>query len=148
MLKLNNLTPAGKDRKRRGRGGSRGGTSGRGHKGQKARSGGKIPARFEGGQMPLSRRLPKRGFTNARFKTEVRVINLHQLDTLFENGAQVDRATLIDRGFLKGHARFFFKVLGKGALSKKLVVVADGFSKTAAKAIEDLGGQAKVAKES
>ena len=148
MLKLNNLTPAGKDRKRRGRGGSRGGTSGRGHKGQKARSGGNISARFEGGQMPLSRRLPKRGFTNARFKSVVRIINLSQLDALFEDGAQVDRAVLFDKGFLKGRARFILKVLGKGELSKKLVVIADGFSKAAAKAIEDLGGQAKVAKES
>ena len=148
MLKLNNLTPAGKEKKRVGRGGSRGGTSGRGHKGQKARSGGNVSARFEGGQMPLSRRLPKRGFTNARFKSEVKIINLDQLEAQFEEGAQVDKSVLLKKGVVKGRGRFILKVLGKGALSKKLVIVADAFSKSAVKAIEDLGGQAKVAKES
>ncbi len=148
MLKLNNLTSSGKSKKRRGRGGARGGTSGRGHKGQKARSGGKISPRFEGGQMPLSRRLPKRGFTNARFKSEVKIINLDQLEAQFEDGVQVDKIALAEKGLVKGHGTFVLKVLGKGALSKKLTVVADAFSKSAATTIEGLGGQAKIAKES
>jgi len=148
MLKLNNLTSAGKKRKRVARGGSRGGTSGKGHKGQKARSGPKISASFEGGQMPLSRRLPKRGFTNARFKKDVLVINLDQLERYFDAEAQVDKAALAQKGLLKGHKKVSLKVLGKGTLSKKLVVLADGFSKSAVKAIEDLGGKAEITKES
>ena len=148
MLKLDKLTPSGKKRKRRGRGGSRGGTSGRGHKGQKARSGGNISPRFEGGQMPLSRRLPKRGFTNARFKVEVKVVNLDQLETQFEEGAQVDKAILFEKGILKGHGKFVLKVLGNGALTKKLTVVADAFSASAVKAIENLGGLVKRSEES
>ncbi|RME17424.1 MAG: 50S ribosomal protein L15 [Bdellovibrio sp.] len=87
MFNLNNLQPSGDNkRKRRGRGGSRGGTSGKGHKGQKARSGGGISIGFEGGQMPLHRRLPKRGFTNARFKKEVAIVNLSQLEKFFNDG--------------------------------------------------------------
>lgn len=148
MLKLNNLTSAGKKRKRVARGGSRGGTSGKGHKGQKARSGGNINARFEGGQMPLSRRLPKRGFTNARFKKNVQILNLDQLETHFDVDAQVDRAALVEKGLLKGHTKVFLKVLGNGTLSKKLVVVADAFSKSAVKTIEGLGGKAEITKES
>ena len=148
MLKLNNLKPAGKKRKRVARGGSRGGTSGRGHKGQKARSGGNTFPGFEGGQMPLSRRLPKRGFTNARFKIDVRLINLDQLETHFEQDARIDKAILFEKGLVKGRGKFLLKVLGKGTLSKKLVVVADAFSKSAAKVIEDLGGKAEIAKES
>ena len=148
MLNLSNLTSAGKKRKRVARGGSRGGTSGKGHKGQKARSGGNISPSFEGGQMPLSRRLPKRGFTNARFKNDVRIINLDQLEVHFDVDAQVDKAVLVQKGLLKGHTKFFLKVLGKGTLSKKLVVVADAFSKSAVKAIEDIGGKAEIKKES
>ena len=148
MLQLNNLTSAGKGRKRRGRGGKRGGTAGKGHKGQKARSGGNIDPRFEGGQMPLCRRLPKRGFTNARFKQDVCIINLDLLETHFEDDAYVDKKALFEKGLLKGSGRFVLKVLGKGALSKKLTVVADAFSASASKAIQDLGGQAKLAGES
>ena len=109
MLKLNNLTSAGKKRKRVARGGSRGGTSGKGHKGQKARSGPKISASFEGGQMPLSRRLPKRGFTNARFKKDVLVIDLDQLERYFDAEAQVDKAALAQKGLLKGHKKVSLK---------------------------------------
>ncbi len=86
MAQLNNLVSSGKKRKRVGRGGSRGGTSGKGHKGQKARSGGTVRAGFEGGQMPLYRRLPKRGFTNARFKPELIIVNLDRLDKAFNDG--------------------------------------------------------------
>lgn len=149
MLSLNNLTPAGKDRKRRrGRGGSRGGTSGKGGKGQTARSGPKIHPRFEGGQMPLSRRLPKRGFNNSRFQVETKVVNLGQLEVHFENGAQVDKAALFEKGILKGSGSFVLKVLGKGVLTKKLTVVADKFSETAVSAIEALGGKVKRVEES
>lgn len=148
MLKLNNLTSAGKKRKRVARGGSRGGTSGKGHKGQKARSGGKVKAGFEGGQMPLSRRLPKRGFTNARFKKDVHIINLDQLEAHFDAETQVDKAVLVQKGLLRGHTKISLKVLAKGTLSKKLTVVADSFSKSAAKIIEDLGGKAEITRES
>jgi len=148
MLKLDNLTSAGKKRKRVARGGSRGGTSGKGHKGQKARSGGKVSASFEGGQMPLSRRLPKRGFTNARFKKDVQIINLDQLEAYFADDAQVNKAVLIEKGLLKGHTKVSLKVLAKGMLSKKLIVAADAFSKSAVKAIEALGGKAEITKES
>lgn len=148
MLSLNNLTSSGKDRKRRrGRGGSRGGTSGKGNKGQKARSGPKIGARFEGGQMPLSRRLPKKGFNNARFQTEIKVVNLGQLEQ-FENGAQVDKAALFEKGIIKGSGSFVLKVLGKGVLSKKLTVIAEAFSASSIKAIEALGGRVKRVEES
>ncbi len=149
MLNLSNLTSSGKDRKRRrGRGGSRGGTSGKGHKGQKARSGPKIGARFEGGQMPLSRRLPKRGFTNARFSLETKVVNIGQLEIQFEDGAQVDKAALFEKGIVKGSGKFVLKVLGKGVLSKKLTVIADAFSESAVRAIEALGGRVKRVEES
>ena len=83
MLTLEKLNPVTKKRKRVGRGGSRGGTAGRGHKGQKARSGGEVHPRFEGGQMPLYRRLPKRGFTNAPFKEVVETVNVSQLNAAF-----------------------------------------------------------------
>ncbi len=147
-LSLNNLTSAGKKRKRIGRGGSRGGTSGSGHKGQKARSGGKISAHFEGGQMSLSRRLPKRGFTNARFKVEFKVINLDKLESYFEDGASIDKAALKNKGLIKSKNSFKLKVLGSGSLSKKLTIVADAFSGSAVKIIESLGGKAQLTKES
>jgi len=147
MLQLNKLTPLCKKRKRVGRGGSRGGTSGKGHKGQKARSGCKISPTFEGGQMPLVRRLPKRGFNNTRFQTEVKIISLQRLNDVFNEGDTVDKNVLIEKGILKGRGKFALKVLGNGELSKKLTVVADCFSKSAQKAIEDLGGQAQLTKE-
>jgi len=147
MLQLNNLAPLCKKKKRVGRGGSRGGTSGKGHKGQKARSGPKISATFEGGQMPLVRRLPKRGFKNVRFATEVKVISLQRLNDLFNDGEKVDKQALIDKGALKGKGKFHVKILGTGTLEKKLEVVADAFSKSAKDAIVNLGGQALLTKE-
>ncbi|MGB8367244.1 MAG: 50S ribosomal protein L15, partial [Candidatus Babeliales bacterium] len=98
MFRLENLVPLGKKRKRVGRGGSRGGTSGKGHKGQKARSGGGIAPAFEGGQMPLHRRLPKRGFTNARFKKVIEIVNLKHLDKIFNEGETVSKKILIEKG--------------------------------------------------
>jgi len=144
MFRLNNLMPLVKKRKRIGRGGSRGGTSGKGHKGQKARSGGGINPGFEGGQMPLHRRLPKRGFTNARFKKIVEIVNTKRIDEVFNEGDTVSKETLIEKGVIKGKRskrKFVLKVLGNGSLTKKLIVSADRFSKAAAEAIENIGGQ-------
>ena len=151
MFQLNKLNPLVKKRKRVGRGGKLGGTSGKGHKGQKARSGGFVRIGFEGGQMPLFRRLPKRGFNNYNFKDEYVVVNLKQLDETFEVGALVTKETLVERGLIKSHKGkqgLLLKVLGTGVLSKKLSIYADAFSKSAMKAIENSGGEAHVTKES
>lgn len=152
MVRLDNLSRLVKKRKRVGRGGSRGGTSGRGHKGQKARSGGSIALTFEGGQMPLVRRLPKRGFTNARFKKIFELINLEQIETVFDEGAVINKESLIEKGLIKSKkskkgASFLIKVLGDGVLSKKVTIYADAFSKSALKAIQDCGGEANVTRE-
>jgi len=147
---LHNLKSLVKKRKRVGRGGARGGTSGRGHKGQKARTSGTVRIGYEGGQMPLYRRLPKRGFTNDPFKLEIKIINLQQLNDAFEDGVQVDKAALADKGLVsikKGVRGTLLKVLGKGTLTKKLTVIADAFSESAKKAIEDRGGEARLTKE-
>lgn len=141
MFKLNELAPLVKKRKRVGRGGSRGGTSGKGHKGQKARSGGKVDAGFEGGQMPLYRRLPKRGFTNARFKQVIEIVNISELSRL--DAQEVNAAMLIEKGIIKPKKNkpFQLKVLGNGALDKALTVEADFFSAGARAAIEQAGGK-------
>ena len=144
MFRLNSLTSLVKKRKRIGRGGSRGGTSGKGHKGQKARSGGGIRPGFEGGQMPLHRRLPKRGFSNARFKKVIEIVNIKRLDEVFNEGDAVSRESLIEKGVIRGKRskkKFMLKVLGNGILTKKLIVSADLFSKAAVEAIENIGGQ-------
>lgn len=151
MLKLNKLKKLVKKRQRVGRGGNRGGTAGKGHKGQKARSGGHVSPKFEGGQMPLYRRLPKRGFNNYEFQDVVEVVNLKQLN-VFEQGARVDKAALLERGIInvkksvQGGLRL--KVLGHGKLDKKLVIIADAFSASAKEAINKLGGEAQLTKES
>jgi len=145
MLKLHNLTPLKKKRKRVGRGGSRGGTSGRGHKGQLARSGGGLREYFEGGQMPLSRRLPRRGFTNV-FKTEYKIISLQDLEKRFETGATVSANTLREKGFIKGRKCLPIKILSMGGfnrsveLTKKFAIHADAWSKSAEDAIKKAGG--------
>ena len=146
MLQLNNLKSAGKDRKRIGRGGSRGGTSGRGHKGQKARTSGPVRLGFEGGQMPLIRRLPKRGFTNARFKKSFEVVGIDRLEKQFEGGDKVTRDSLIEKGIFKPSVRFF-KILGNGTLTKSLDVQAHAFSQSALDAISGAGGKAIVIEE-
>jgi len=146
MMQLNNLEKLKKARKRVGRGGDRGGTSGQGHKGQNARSGGGVRTSFEGGQMPLSRRLPKRGFTN-RFRRDVQIINLVDLETKFESKERVDRDSLTKRGILKGKGTFLIKVLGQGTLSKELDVCVDLCSKSAKEAIEKAGGKIQLSKE-
>jgi large subunit ribosomal protein L15 len=117
-------------------------TSGKGHKGQKARSGGSIRLGFEGGQMPLIRRLPKRGFNNAAFKTSYALVNLADLEQ-FADGLQVTEALLREKGLVNG--RFDgLKILGRGELTKKLTVEADKFSEAARQAIERAGGSAVV----
>lgn len=148
MLTLNNLrSPKGAVRKNkrigRGQGSGWGTQAGKGHKGQKARTGGGIPLGFEGGQMPLYRRLPKRGFSNAPFKTEYAIVNLTQI---VENlsGNLVSRESLIENGLLSGkNKRLPIKVLNKGeGFSKALTFVKiDKFSSGAKEAIEKAGGK-------
>ena len=146
-MKLNSLYPnegATKTRKRVGRGvgSGTGKTSGKGEKGQNARSGGGVRPGFEGGQLPLFRRLPKRGFSNAKFKTRYAVINLSDLNR-FEDGAVVSPELLKEMGILKNQLDGV-KVLGNGKLEKKLVVKAHKFSSVAQEQIEKLGGKAEV----
>src|ERR1700721_4582494 len=109
-------------------------TSGKGHKGQKARSGGSIRLGFEGGQMPLIRRLPKRGFGNRAFKTTYAIINLADLEK-FDADAHVTEKVLREKGLLKGNVDGV-KILGRGELTKKLTVEADKFSESARQKIE------------
>ena len=147
MLTLNNLkSPKGahKNIKRigRGQGSGQGTQAGKGHKGQKARAGGGVRTGFEGGAMPLYMRLPKRGFSNAPFKTEYAIVNISQLNDKFDT-EEVSRETLIAKGLLNGiNKRRRIKVLGNGELKKKLVFVKiDKFSKSALNSIEKAGGQ-------
>jgi large subunit ribosomal protein L15 len=149
MFQLSNLTALVKKRKRIGRGGSRGGTSGKGNKGQKARTGGKGKVRtaFEGGQMPLVRRLPKRGFNNKNFQTKFAVVNLAALESGFEAGQEVTAELLKQRGILKGAEAARVKVLGNGTLTKKLVVRVHAASESAVKMIEQCGGKVELVKE-
>ena len=141
-MELNNLKPKkgarhAKKRVGRGPGSGHGKTSGRGEKGQKSRSGYSGKRGFEGGQMPLHRRLPKRGFTNI-FKKDYAVVNVSDLER-FDSGASVDEATLRQAGLVKG-SHDGVKVLGDGELSKKLSVSATKFSKSAREIIEKAGG--------
>ncbi len=148
MLRLDKLESITKKRKRVGRGGSRGGQSGRGHKGQKARSGSSAELKpfFEGGQMPLSRRLPRRGFINS-FRKIYHLLNLQDLERCFENGDEVNKETLLQKRLIKGKKVFPIKILGKGALTKKLTITVDAYSKSAMQAIEKAEGKALLVKE-
>ena len=145
-MELSNLRPAAGSthsdnfRRGRGHGSGNGKTAGKGHKGQKARSGAPRPG-FEGGQMPLYRRLPKRGFTNRNSK-DIVAINLSALE-VFENEAVVSVETLIEAGIVK-NPRDGVKILGNGTLTKKLTVQANAFSASAVEKIEALGGKAEV----
>src|SRR5688572_12427803 len=141
-MELNNLKPKkgarhAKKRVGRGPGSGHGKTSGRGEKGQKSRSGYSGKRGFEGGQMPLHRRLPKRGFTNI-FKKDYAVVNVSDLER-FDSGATIDETTLRQAGLVKGQ-HDGVKVLGDGELSKKLTVSATKFSKSAKEIIEKAGG--------
>ena len=146
-MKLNTMHPAdgathSKKRLGRGVGSGLGKTSGKGHKGQNARSGGGVRPGFEGGQLPLFRRLPKRGFSNARFKTVYATINLSDLNR-FEDGAVVTPELLKEMGLVKNQLDGI-KVLGNGTLEKKLTVKAHKFSSSAQEKIESLGGKIEV----
>mgnify|MGYP000410433375 CR=1 FL=1 len=143
LHELRAVTGATKAPKRKGRGTAtgQGKTAGRGMNGQKSRSGGGVRPGFEGGQMPLYRRIPKRGFTNRNSKTIVG-INVDALE-VFENDAVVSVETLIEQGIVK-NPRDGVKILGNGELTKKLTVQANAFSAKAAEKIEALGGKAEV----
>lgn len=145
-MKLHELAPAAgskKTRTRRGRGlgSGLGKTAGRGQKGQNSRSGGGVRSGFEGGQMPLYRRLPKRGFKNV-FAKEYAEVNISQLNR-FEDGTTVDPVALIEMGILK-NVRDGIRILGNGTLEKKLTVIANGFTKTAEEKIVAAGGKVEV----
>ena len=143
---MNELSPAAGSthvakRKGRGIGTGNGTTGGRGNKGQKARSGGGVRIGFEGGQMPLARRIPKRGFNNI-FAKPLEAVNVSSLDK-FEDGAVVDAQALLDAGVLS-KCRYGVKILGNGEITKKLTVKASAFSETAKEKIEAAGGKAEV----
>lgn len=144
MLTLDTLkpNPGAKHRKKRvgnGESSGLGKTCGKGNKGQKARSGGSIRPGFEGGQMPLHRRLPKKGFNNARFQANIAIINLSQLEAFFEAGATVTESELRACGLVKGSCDAV-KLLGKGELSKALNVSVDFASASVAQKITAVGG--------
>ncbi|MDR9501193.1 MAG: 50S ribosomal protein L15 [Desulfurivibrionaceae bacterium] len=142
MINLSNLSPSPgsrKPRKRlgRGHGSGHGKTSGRGHKGQKARSGSGVKPGFEGGQMPIQRRLPKRGFSNI-FRTEYAIVNIRDLHKM-RSGSTVNLATLLKQGLIKA-SDTKVKILGDGELTKKFTVEVDKVSKSAQQKIESAGG--------
>lgn len=147
-MRLENMSPAAGEKKQakrlgRGIGSGLGKTSGKGHKGQNARSGGGVRPGFEGGQMPLIRRVPKRGFNNARFATVYVTINISSLEQ-FEDGTVVTAELLKENGLISNRKDAKLKVLGNGTLTKKLTVKADKFSASAQKAIEGAGGSVEV----
>ena len=145
-MNLHELSPAAGSntkayRKGRGHGSGNGKTAGRGHKGQWARSGGGVRVGFEGGQMPLARRLPKRGFHNI-FAKPLEAINVSALEK-FEDGAVVNAQALLEKGILS-KCQYGVKILGKGEITKKLTVQATAFSASAKEKIEAAGGKAEV----
>ena len=147
-MKLHELQPAAGSKKTRtrvgrGLGSGLGKTSGRGQKGQNSRSGGGVRSGFEGGQMPLYRRLPKRGFNNSVFAKQYAEVNVEQLNR-FEDGAVVDPVALIEAGILK-NVRDGIRILGNGTLeTKNLTVIANGFTKAAEEKITAAGGKVEV----
>ena len=145
-MKLHDLSPAAGSthvakRKGRGPGTGNGKTGGRGHKGQKSRSGGGVRVGFEGGQMPLARRIPKRGFNNI-FAKPLESVNVSVLDR-FEDGTVVDAELLLNEGILS-KCKYGVKILGNGEITKKLTVKASAFSESAKAKIEEAGGKAEV----
>ena len=146
-MQIHELSPAPGSRKdawRKGRGHATGNgkTAGRGHKGQNARSGGGVRVGFEGGQMPLARRIPKRGFNNI-FAKPLESVNVSVLNDRFPDGAEVDAQTLLDAGVLS-KCQYGVKILGNGEITKKLTVRATAFSASAKEKIEAAGGKAEV----
>ena len=138
---------ANKKPKRVGRGSSSGlgTTAGKGNKGQQSRSGGKTYVGFEGGQMPLYRRIAHKGFSNYPFKKEYVVINVGLLEAKFEDGATIDKEALVAKGFISSKETSLIKILANGEISKKLNVVADKVSESAKAKIEKAGGSVKIA---
>ena len=124
----------------RGRGSGKGGTAGKGHKGQQSRSGGSTYAGFEGGQMPLYRRLAHRGFNNKQFAVNYQIVNLQDIETRFEAGETVDAESLLMKGLVR-KADKPVKILGNGKLGKALTFVVDKVSAAAQAKIEALGGK-------
>ena len=146
-MKLHELSPAAGSKKAvtrlgRGAGSGQGKTAGKGHKGQKARAGRGMRPGFEGGQMPLQRRVPKRGFVNI-FGKEFSIVNVSALDQSFEDGAVVDIDALIEKGLVK-KVLDGVKILGNGEISKKLTVQVNAYSEAAKQKIEAAGGKAEV----
>ncbi len=146
-MKLHELKPAEGSakaawRKGRGAGSGNGKTAGKGHKGQNARSGGGVRPGFEGGQLPLYRKLPKRGFNNSRFATVYAIANVEALN-VFDNGAVVDLEALLAKKIIR-KANDGLKILGNGELTKKLTVKASVFSASAKEKIEAAGGKIEV----
>ena len=146
-MKLHELSPAAGSKKEvkrigRGAGSGQGKTAGKGHKGQKARAGRGMRPGFEGGQMPLQRRVPKRGFVNI-FGEEFSIVNVSALDQSFEDGAVVDIDALIEKGLVK-KVLDGVKILGNGEISKKLTVQVNAYSEAAKQKIEAAGGKAEV----
>ena len=135
-----------KKRKRVGRGigSGHGKTSSKGHKGHSSRQGFKLGALFEGGQMPLARRVPKRGFFNGAFKKDYAIVNLASLEACYDGGAVVDETALRTRGLVKGRHDDGVKILGDGEITKALTVHAHKFSESAAAKIAAAGGKAVV----
>jgi large subunit ribosomal protein L15 len=143
-MQLHDLYPfpgerATKKRVGRGAGSGRGGTAGKGHKGQNSRAGGGVPAGFEGGQMPLQRRLPKRGFKNFLFKVRYEVINLDRLLAAFEGASTISLDDIYARGLARRGMPV--KILGQGELTAAVTVEAHAFSSAAAEKIQKAGGQ-------
>lgn len=147
-MNINELSPAPNSTRKakrvgRGIGSGLGKTSGKGQKGQNSRSGGGVRIGFEGGQMPLIRRLPRRGFNNANFKKQYSIINVSDLEKL-ENGSIVDAGLLLEKNIISKVEDYGVKVLGNGELTKKLTVKAAKFTKTAQEKIEKAGGSIEV----
>ena len=148
-MKLHTLTnvPGARHRKKRvgcGEGSGRGKTSTRGQKGQKSRAGGSIRPGFEGGQMPLYRKLPHRGFNNHKFRTDYALVNLSDLEKI--ESTEIDKSVLIDAGLIRKNSGLV-KVLGDGEISKAITLSADKFSASARSKIEAAGGTVKVVGE-
>jgi large subunit ribosomal protein L15 len=147
-MNLHDLCPAEGSRKKKkrlgqGLGSGKGKTAGKGHKGQKARAGVSIKANFEGGQMPLARRIPKRGFSNYRFAVKYEIVNVADLEDRFEAGSEITAESLYALRMISG-ADKPVKVLGVGEISKSFKVHANAYSASAAKKIEAAGGKAEV----
>ena len=147
-MKIHELSPAEGSvkegfRKGRGPGSGNGKTAGKGHKGQNARSGGGVRLGFEGGQLPLYRKLPKRGFNNARFGRQYVIVNIKTLNERFNDGEVVDYAALLNKGIIND-VLDGVKVLGEGEIAKKLTVKAAIFSANAKEKIEAAGGKTEV----